>query len=53
MSEMPASLQQHVRYPVDLFRLQADRYLTFHMQDPTVFYNREDLGHRAGEGAGT
>ncbi|MCC7370551.1 MAG: UPF0182 family protein [Chloroflexi bacterium] len=52
MSEMPASLQQHVRYPVDLFRLQADRYLTFHMQDPTVFYNREDSWDIAREKVG-
>jgi uncharacterized protein len=42
ISEMPESLKPHIRYPVDLFRIQADRYLTFHMQDPTVFYNRED-----------
>jgi uncharacterized membrane protein (UPF0182 family) len=42
LDEMPASLRAHIRYPEDLFKLQADRYLTFHMQDPTVFYNRED-----------
>jgi uncharacterized membrane protein (UPF0182 family) len=42
LSEMPASLRQHIRYPEDLFRIQAERYQTFHMQDPTVFYNRED-----------
>ena len=36
------SLRAHVRYPEDLFKIQADRYLAFHMQDPTVFYNRED-----------
>lgn len=42
LSEMPQSLRAHIRYPEDLFKIQADRYLTFHMQDPTVFYNRED-----------
>jgi uncharacterized protein len=42
LSEMPQSLRAHVRYPEDLFKIQADRYLAFHMQDPTVFYNRED-----------
>jgi uncharacterized protein len=42
LSEMPQSLRAHVRYPEDLFKIQADRYLSFHMQDPTVFYNRED-----------
>lgn len=41
-SELPASLRSHIRYPVDLFRIQADRFLNFHMQDPQVFYNRED-----------
>ncbi|MCC6174807.1 MAG: UPF0182 family protein [Chloroflexi bacterium] len=43
LSEMPDALRMHVRYPEDLFRIQADRYQTFHMQDPTVFYNREDV----------
>ncbi len=42
LSEMPASLRQHVRYPEELFRIQAEQYQTFHMLDPTVFYNRED-----------
>jgi uncharacterized membrane protein (UPF0182 family) len=28
---------------VDLFRVQAETYATFHMDDPQVFYNREDL----------
>ena len=42
LSEMPQSLRAHIRYPEDLFKIQADRYLAFHMQDPTVFYNRED-----------
>ncbi|HLW48459.1 MAG TPA: UPF0182 family protein [bacterium] len=42
-AEMPAALAAHVRYPVDLFTIQADVYATFHMKDPRVFYNREDL----------
>ncbi len=33
----------HLRYPEDLFAIQADQYRTFHMTDPQVFYNREDL----------
>jgi hypothetical protein len=41
--EMPPALAAHVRYPVDLFTIQADVYATFHMKDPRVFYNREDL----------
>jgi uncharacterized membrane protein (UPF0182 family) len=42
-AEMPADLQRHVRYPEDLFAVQARMYATYHMQDPQVFYNREDL----------
>jgi uncharacterized membrane protein (UPF0182 family) len=41
--EMPASLKAHIRYPVDLFMLQAKMYNTYHMRDPQVFYNREDV----------
>ncbi len=42
LETMPASLRQHLRYPEDLFRLQAGVYGTYHMTDPEVFYNRED-----------
>ncbi len=40
---MPADLRAHVRYPVDLFRIQAAMYRSYHMQDVQVFYNQEDL----------
>ena len=40
---MSANLRAHVRYPEDLFTLQAKMYGTYHMQDPQVFYNKEDL----------
>jgi uncharacterized membrane protein (UPF0182 family) len=43
LSEMPADLRDHIRYPEDLFLIQADIYRTYHMTDPQVFYNREDL----------
>ena len=43
MSEMPESLRSHLRYPEDFFTIQADKYLKFHMTDPQVFYNQEDL----------
>lgn len=42
LNTMPASLQSHLRYPVDFFKLQSDRLMTYHMTDPQVFYNRED-----------
>ena len=43
LDEMPADLQAHLRYPVDLFWAQARQYLTYHMNDVRVFYNKEDL----------
>ncbi len=43
MAEMPAGIKNHVRYPVDMFSIQTEMYTTFHMTDPNVFYNKEDL----------
>ena len=43
LSAMPADLQQHIRYPEDLFLIQAQLYRTYHMDTAEVFYNREDL----------
>jgi uncharacterized protein len=42
-SEMPADLRRHARYPEALFRTQAEAYRIFHMRDPQVFYNKEDI----------
>jgi len=42
LSEMPEDLRQHIRYPVDFFKVQATMYTNYHMQDPQVFYNKED-----------
>jgi len=41
-SAMPENLRRHVRYPEDLFTVQAEMYGTYHMTNPTTFYNRED-----------
>jgi uncharacterized membrane protein (UPF0182 family) len=43
LKDLPEDLRQHLRYPEDLFDIQADMYRTYHMVDPQVFYNREDL----------
>ena len=43
MSEFPADLQAHWRYPEDLFRIQSTLYQIYHMRDAKVFYNQEDL----------
>ena len=43
LSAMPADLRAHVRYPQGLFAIQARMFATYHMRDPQVFYNKEDL----------
>jgi len=43
LSAMPADLRPHIRYPQGMFTIQARMYATYHMQDPQVFYNKEDL----------
>ena len=40
---MPVDLRRHVRYPEDLFTLQSQVYGLYHMTNPQVFFNREDL----------
>jgi uncharacterized membrane protein (UPF0182 family) len=42
MDRMPAAIREHVRYPEDIFAVQARVYATYHMTQPAVFYNRED-----------
>jgi uncharacterized membrane protein (UPF0182 family) len=43
LSELSPDLKSHLRYPEDMFGIQAAEYEAFHMTDPQVFYNREDL----------
>jgi uncharacterized protein len=43
LDAMPPDLQRHIRYPEDLFNIQALQYRAYHMDAPQVFYNREDL----------
>ena len=40
--QMPAELKSHIRYPEELFTVQAEMYGIYHMRDPQVFYNQED-----------
>lgn len=47
--KMPGELLQHIRYPVDMLLVQGLVYAKYHMSDPTVFYNQEDLWIRATE----
>jgi hypothetical protein len=41
-TEMPEYLRAHVRVPLDQFTVQTQMLLQYHMQDPVVFYNKED-----------
>ncbi len=43
MDEMPGYIKEHLRYPEDMFNIQATVYQTYHMHDARVFYNKEDL----------
>ena len=43
LADMPEDLRRHLRYPEDFFTIQARKYATYHMEDPQVFYNKEDL----------
>jgi hypothetical protein len=42
-SAMPEDLKKHIRYPEDLFSVQVEKYSIYHMKDPQVFYNKEDV----------
>ncbi len=42
LDEMPDDIRAHIRYPEDLFRAQTELYTTFHMEEPEIFYHRED-----------
>jgi uncharacterized membrane protein (UPF0182 family) len=48
-AQMPAGLRKHTRYPESLLKLQAEVYGLYHMTNPEVFYNREDLWTVASE----
>jgi len=47
--EMPKELEAHIRYPQDFFDIQSEIFSTYHMVDPHVFYNKEDLWNIANE----
>ncbi len=51
--DMPADLKKHIRYPEQLFRIQSEIYSTYHMDDVTVFYNKEDAWEIPNEIYGT
>jgi uncharacterized membrane protein (UPF0182 family) len=42
LADMPADLRRHLRYPEEIFKIQATVYQSYHMTNPQVFYNKED-----------
>ncbi|MCW9706450.1 UPF0182 family membrane protein [Fodinibius salsisoli] len=49
LNAMSDGLRSHLRYPIHIFKAQMDRYNKYHMTDPQVFYNNEDLWTRPNE----
>jgi hypothetical protein len=47
--DLPPALREHIRYPRNILLVQGLVYAKYHMTDPTVFYNQEDLWVRATE----
>jgi uncharacterized protein len=46
IGDMPEDLRSHVRYPEDMYNIQAQMLLRYHVSDPVVFYNNEDTWHK-------
>ena len=40
--QMPKAIREHTRYPQKIFDIQSDIYRIYHMDNPRVFYNKED-----------
>ena len=53
MDKMPEGIKMHIRYPNSLFKIQADVYGRYHMNDVKVFYQNEDIWDIANEIYGT
>ncbi len=49
LDAMPESLREHLKYSEALFEVQTEIYQQYHMKDPTVFYNKEDVWSIANE----
>lgn len=50
LAEMPEGLRAHLRYPEEIFKYQSYVYSTYHMDQPQIFYNKEDLWTAASMG---
>ena len=52
LSDMPAGLKGHLRYPQDLFNIQSEIFRVYHMTNANTFYNKEDVWDRSSSGDG-
>lgn len=43
LSDMPEDIRRHIRYPRGFLQVQASMFSSYHMTDPKVFYNKENL----------
>lgn len=51
--ELPDDLKKHIKYPEYMFDIQARVYGKYHISNPTVFYNKNDMWTIAKERYGT
>lgn len=49
LDAMPENLHSHLKYSTTLFEVQTEIYQQYHMKNPTVFYNKEDVWSIANE----
>jgi len=49
ISDLPSGLRAHIKYPQDYFNLQTQVYRSYHVINPEVFYNGEDMWDIANE----
>jgi len=43
MAEMPEDVVAHLRYPLDMFKVQTRQYLRYHITNPDEFFTGEDV----------
>lgn len=43
LDQMPEGVRQHLKYSTTLFEVQTEIFQQYHMKNPTVFYNKEDM----------
>lgn len=53
ITEMPAGLKEHIKYPEDLYAVQTTMLERYHVTNPGVFYNGEDVWEKSKLTGGT